>query len=87
MTKFFNKSKNPAFGPFLVHFPNFGGKFFPPENLTLSRTASYGFPKPCPNLQKTNDRILRMPGKKDRRKDGQTPFYRTLPATTRGPIK
>ena len=59
MTKFFNKSKNPAFGPFLVHFPNFGGKFFLPENLTLSRTASYGFPKPCPNLQKTNDRILR----------------------------
>ena len=26
MTKFFNKSKNPVFGPFLTHFPNFLGK-------------------------------------------------------------
>ena len=26
MTKLFNKLKNHVFGPFLVHFPNFGGE-------------------------------------------------------------
>ena len=34
MTKFFNKlKKNPVFGPFSVHFPNFDdNKMFSPQN-------------------------------------------------------
>ena len=59
MTKYFNKFKNPVFGPFLVHFPNFEGKKNFSENLALSHTTSYGFLAPCQNLEKTNDRIPR----------------------------
>ena len=43
MTKFFNIFKNPVFGPFLAHFPNFGGKKICLENPALSLTTSYGF--------------------------------------------
>ena len=72
---------------FLVHFPNFGGKTFFPENLAL-----YGFLPQCQNLEKTNDAILRkcLDRWKDRGmegwKDKQTLFYRTLLATTGGPL-
>ena len=52
-------SKNPVFGPFLFHFPNFGGKnFFSPEDLALSRATSCGVPAPCQNLEKTVPRII-----------------------------
>ena len=78
MTKFFNiLKKNPGFGPFLAHFPNFWGKKFFTENPALSRTTSYGFLPSCQNLEKTKDII---PTK-------QILFYRTLPATTGVPIK
>ena len=75
--------------PFLVHFPNFWGKNFFPENPALSRTTSYEFLAPCQNLEKTNDAILRKrpDRQKDRRTDGQNLFYKTLPTTARGPIK
>ena len=84
---FSTNSKNPVFGLFLVHFPNFGGKIFFPENLAL-----YGFLPQCQNLEKTNDAILRkcLDRWKDRGmegwKDKQTLFYRTLLATTGGPL-
>ena len=55
--------KHPVFGPFLVHFPNLGGK----EN---SRTISYGFLAPCQNLEKTNDTIPRK--YQDRTAEGWT---------------
>ena len=62
--------KDPVFGPFLVHFPNFGGKKILPDNLALSRTTSYRFLAPFQNLEKTNDTIPRK--RLDRWKDGQT---------------
>ena len=45
--------------PFLVHFPNFGGKKMFLENPALSRTTSHGFLASCQNLEKTNDTIPR----------------------------
>ena len=72
---------------FLAHFwsifPIFGAKKNFLENLALPHTTSYGFLAPCQNLEKTNDAIPRK--HPDRRKDGQTLFYRTLPAAARGP--
>ena len=64
-------SKNPVFGPFLVHFPILGAKknYFL-ENLALSRTTSYGFLAPCQNLEKSNDTIPR--NHSDRRRNGGT---------------
>ena len=82
--------KNFVFGPFLVHFPNFGENFFF-HKIQLSCTTSYGFLAPCQKLEKTNDTILRerLGRQKDRRtkgqKDRQTLFHRTLLATGRGP--
>ena len=80
MTKFFNKFKNPYF------WPNFDQNIFP-ENSALSRTTSYRFLVPWQNLGKTNDTIPRKcpDRQKDGQKDGQTLFYRTLPATAGGP--
>ena len=77
-------------GTFLVHFPNFGGKKIFPENPALSQTTAYGFLAPCQHLQKTDDTISRicadrMGGRTKGQNDGQTLFYRTLPATDRGP--
>ena len=43
-------SKNPVFGPFLVHFPNFGAKDFILGNPALLRTTSYGFLTQCKNF-------------------------------------
>ena len=73
-------SKNPAFCQFLVQ------KIFS-RNPALSRKTSYGLLAPYQNLEKTNDTIPRKrPHRwKDGRKDGQTLFYKTLPATARGP--
>ena len=73
MTKFFNKSKKPSFRLIFVHFPNFWDKKIFPENPALSRTTSYGFVEPYQNLEKT-----------ERRKDGETLFYKTLLATAGG---
>ena len=88
MTKFSNKFKKPCF---LAHFgsifPIFGAKKTFSENPALSRTTSYEFLAPCQNLENVNDTIQRK--RLDRRKDGRTDrqslFYRTLPATARGP--
>ena len=55
------------------------------ENLALSHTTSYGFLASWQNLEKTEDTIPRKP--LDRRKNGQTLFYRTLPATVGGLTK
>ena len=48
-----------ALGPYLVHFPNFGGNFFF-QKIWLSRTTAYLVLTPCQNLEKTDDTI---PGK------------------------
>ena len=74
MPNFSIYSKNPVFGPFLVHFPSFWGKKVFQENPALSRTASYGFLATCQNLEKTKDTIPRKRperGPKDGRKDGR----------------
>ena len=81
--------------------PILGAKKIFLKNLTLSHTTSYGFLAPCQNLEKANDTIQRKhldrrkdklteewkDRHKDERMDGQTLFYRTLPANTGGPIK
>ena len=82
MTQFSNKFKKPGLWPI---FPIFGAKKIFLENLALSRINSYGFLAPCQNLEKVNDTIQRK--RPDRRKDGQTLFYRALPATAGGPKK
>ena len=77
-----NIIENPVLASFLANFPYFGGKKNFSWKIWLSRTTSYGFLAPCKNLEKVNDTIQRK--YLDRRKDGQTLFYRTLPATARG---
>ena len=89
MTKFSNKLKKPCFWPILgLFFPVLGLQKFP-ENPALPRTTSYEFLAPCQASEKANDTIPRK--RVDRRtdgwKDGQTLFYRTLPATAGGPKK
>ena len=93
MIKFFINSKSPAFGSFLVHFPNFCGKTIF-QKIHLSQATSYMFLAPYQNFGKTNDTIpTRMARLTDgwkvwlkvRKKDGQTIFHRTLPANARGP--
>ena len=84
-------SENSVYGTFLAHFPHFGGKKKLSWKIWLSRTTSYGFLAPCQNFKKVNDTIQRKcpdrwkDGQKDRRTDGQTLFYRNLPATAGGP--
>ena len=58
------------------------------ENRALSHTTSYGFLESCQNLGKVNYTIQRKcpDGWMVGQKDGQTLFYRTLPATTGTPI-
>ena len=91
MTKFSNKLKKPCFWSIFGPFSQFWGqkkkkKF--PENPVLSRKTSQGILALCQNLEKINDTIPRK--HPNRRKDGSTDrqilFYRTLPATARGPI-
>ena len=69
---------------FLAHFSNFGGKinFFGKSGSVTQN--SNGFRAPCQNVEKTNDIILsKSPCRwKNRCRDKQTLFYRTLPATT-----
>ena len=79
MTKFSNKLKNPV----LAHFRNFWGQKNSLENPALSRTTSNGILAPCQNLEKINDTIPKK--RRDRRKDRQTLFHRTLPATPGAP--
>ena len=89
MTKFFNIFKNPVFGPFLAHFPNFGGKKICLESPALVTHNFIWVSRSCQNLEKTNDTIPRKrpDRRKDGRKDGQILFHWTLPATAEGPIK
>ena len=77
-------------------FPILGAKKIFLTNPALSRTTSYEFLAPCKNLEKFNDTIQRkQPNRQDQRKDGrmegrkdrQTLFDRTLPATTKDPIR
>ena len=90
MTQFSNKFKKTCFWPI---FPILGAKKIFLENPALPHTTSYGFQAPCQNLDKVNDIIQRKrpdrrtKGQKDGRKDGETLFYRTLPATAGGPLK
>ena len=58
------------------------------KNPALLCTTLYGFLAPSQNLEKTKDTIPRkhLDSRKDGRTDIQTLFYRTLPATARGPI-
>ena len=76
---------------FLAHFwsifPILVAKKFFLESLALPHTTSHQFLAPYQNLEKTNDGIprKRLGRWKDERKDGQTLFYRTLPATARVP--
>ena len=92
MTKFSNKLKKPCFGTFWTLFPNFGVKKNLPKNPALSRTTSFEFLAPCQISEKANDAIprkrldRRTNGRTEGRKDGQTLFYKTLPATTGVPI-
>ena len=78
---------------FLAHFgsiyPIFGAKKIFVENPALAHTTSNGFLAPCQNLEKVNGTIQRKcPNRRtEGQKDGQTLFYRTLPATAAGPIK
>ena len=69
-------------------FPSFGAKKIFMENLALSSTNSLGFLAPCQDLEKVDDTIQkkRLDRRKDGWKDGQTLFYRTLPAAAGGPI-
>ena len=68
-------SKNPVLGPFLVDFSNFGGK-----KIFFKKSDSYGFLAPYQILEKINI-ITRKKGLKERQKDRQNLFYRTLPTT------
>ena len=75
MTKFSINSKNPIFGLFLVHFPNFGGKKLFPENLSTLHTTSYRFLAPWQNLEKIMTQFKENPQadrRADRRMDGTT---------------
>ena len=75
MTKFFKKFKKIYFWSiFLIFQAKIKKK---KRNLTLLCTTSYGFP--MLKLKKTNDPIT------DERKDRQTLFPSTIPATTTGP--
>ena len=65
------------------------GNFFP-KNPALSRTTTYGPLTPSYASEKANEPILRKLAdrqkdrQKNRQKDGQTLFYRTLPAEAGG---
>ena len=88
MNKFSSKLKKPCFWPFWVHFPNFWRqRNFPGKSGSVTHNYSYGFLAPCPNLEKVNNTIQRKRPvrRKDGRKDGQNPLYRTIPVTAGGP--
>ena len=88
MTKFPNKLKKPCFWPILDPFSQFWGKkkFFLKKSNSVTQKFIW-ISSTMPNFRK-NDTIprkyldRRMDG---RMKDGQTLFYRTLPATAGGP--
>ena len=69
--KFFNKlKKKPVFfGPFLVHFPNFGDKTFFLENLAVTHNLIW-IPSTTPKFRKYKwYNPKKMPRQKDRRTD------------------
>ena len=52
----------------------------------MSHKTSSGFLAPCRNSEKSNDRLpKKIPRQTEGWKDGQTIFYRTLPAAAHGP--
>ena len=57
------------------------------KSFAFLHTTWHGFLAPCQKLKKTNDTIpIKHPKRlNDERKDRQTLFYWTLPATTQGP--
>ena len=63
-------------------FPTFAAKFFSRENPALSRKTSFWYLALCQNLDSK-----KTPGQKDKLIDGQTLFYRTLPAIVGGSKK
>ena len=89
MTKFFNKFKKTCFWPI---FPILGATKSFLENLALSCTTSV----PCitsSTIPKFRKKVMQFQenGRTDRRMDGRMDgrtdlFYRTLPATAKGPI-
>ena len=58
MTKFFFKFKKSYFWPFLVNFPNFGGKKLISQNRVFMHNFK-GFLASCQNLEKSNDPVPR----------------------------
>ena len=82
--------KNPVFGSFWAHFPNFGSKKkFPRKSGSVMHNFTWDsstMPKFRKKKQWHNSKKTpgQMEGWKDRRKDGQTLFYRTLLATQLG---
>ena len=88
MTKFSNKLKKLFFWPILGSFSQFWDK---KKISQKTGSATHNFiwvSSTMPNFRKkTNDTIprKRLYRRTEGRKDGQTPFYRTLQATARGP--
>ena len=70
----------------MAHFSNFAGKKDIYGKSGSVMQNSYGLLVPCQNLEKPNDIIPRKsPDRwKNRYKNKQTLFYRTLPATAEG---
>ena len=79
--------KNLSLGHFWSIFPNIWRKKFFSRNYGSIAQTSYGYLAPNQNSEKTNANSKKTPGQKDGRKDGETLFYRTLPASDGGPIK
>ena len=80
MVKFSDKFKNPIFGPFCTHFPNFGGKKKFPGKSGSSCTTSYEILAPCQNLEKIIDTIPRKhPGRQKARGTDRAYFIGPFP--------
>ena len=85
MTKFFNKIQKTLFSAhFCGIFPIFKAKTIFPENPALSAKLHMGFQHHA-KIQKKLMIQFQENAWTDRQKDGQTLFYRTLPAITRNP--
>ena len=78
----------------MAHFPHsWGKKNFPGKSGTVTHNFIWvssnipKFRKSYNSMIQFNDTMIQFKGntQTDKRKDGQTLFYRTLPATTRGP--
>ena len=83
----FLKSPKPCFWAIFDNFRSFlpDGDFF--QKIQLSHKTIYGPLTPCWVSEKTNEPILRKftDRQKDKQKDGEILFYKTLPAEAGGP--